>query len=200
MGHSTFYREPATPDESAVDPFGPHLLVNEQVLWKDRARQGFTGTYWHGRARAVGMLAGMIVMPSVMLMAFLREPYADVLLLGAVCVMSLYIVSQHLLDVYRRYRTYYALTDRRVIIVYGDKARSVALEDLAEVRLFDRWKGHPRIMLRRRLHAFRHRRMPLLCWFWELVGAAVLEIDRHVPEVYRAILAQRERRLAAGEG
>ena len=130
-----------------VDPFAGHLVRGEKIVWQGQPQQGFMLTSRDGLLIPLSLLwCGMAVSG---LINGLRAPGGETTLISAARIvfvaLGLYFVfGRFIFDASVRARAYYALTDRRILIVKNwptSKFQSLNLDRLPEANLSESSNG-----------------------------------------------------------
>jgi hypothetical protein len=129
-------------------PFHRYLLPNEQLLWVGRPRQGVTlrGSAWYDIPLSLAWGGAMIFFGLQFMHAGGTWRPKSIGLLGVpILAIGLYaIVLRYFHDAWRRQRTWYALTDRRALILYLGKAAhlyGVDFVDTSQIQLKEHADG-----------------------------------------------------------
>jgi hypothetical protein len=165
-----------------------HLLPDERLLWSGQPKQGliFRKTDWGVIPFSVMWCAAVFVFES----RAIRNccPFVVGLLFAAVGAHML--VGRYVLDLWQRKTVWYALTNRRALIITGPPAAGAiqyVLKDVPEVELTERRAGWGSIYFR-----MPEGRQPAPST-WHLGGMPEIEVHRqfefipHARDVYQLI-------------
>jgi len=157
------------------DLLGDKLAADEQILWAGRPRQGIVlsgqdafllpfSLVWCGFVVFWFVLASAAARESLFFLAF----GVFFLLIGAY-----FVIGRLIVDAFRRAKTFYAVTNQRVIIISGllvRKESSLDIRKLSALSLSQRPDGTGTITL-----AAGHPTAQALIWLSSLLGAGPLE-------------------------
>lgn len=129
-----------SPDSAAV--MTAHLAPGERLLWAGQPKQGFA---LRGSDSFFILFMTLWVVSAIWgIIAMWRQVGADSLRFSLLFLLPAvaFIVTQYWFDAKLRGRTFYGLSDRRVIIVTywrRQEIQSVYLKDILELRSMHRW-------------------------------------------------------------
>jgi hypothetical protein len=117
-------------DQDPAKIFGVDLESQERIVWSGRPRQGLVFRALDSIMVPLTWMWGVVVFVGEFLAITRGAPLCFVLMGIPFVLMGLYVtVGRFITDAKERERTYYALTDKRIIIVTGLFARKVSTID-----------------------------------------------------------------------
>ena len=132
----------------------PQMGAGEKILWSGKPRQGFFFRLFDVAFIPVGLfVAGLSGYG-----AYDKFSRGDTAILSefndvVMALLGLYwLFGRFIVDALQRARTYYAVTDHQIFIVFGlfkRKVTCLSLPDLSEVSLSEAWRGRGTIFFRK---------------------------------------------------
>jgi len=131
---------------ASADPFAGRLLREEKVIWRGRPKQGFMLTSRDAVLIPVSLVwCGFIIFWESSVLRNPNAPIFMVLFGGLFLLIGLFLtVGRFFVDAWIRARVFYALTDRRILILRSRpsiKFQSVSLDRLPEATLDETSQG-----------------------------------------------------------
>jgi len=129
-----------------ADPFAERLLDGEKVIWRGRPQQGFMLTSRDAFLIPMSLVwCGFIIFWESNVLRMPNAPTFMVLFGGVFLFVGLYLtIGRFFVDAWIRAGVFYALTDRRVLILRSRpsvKLQSVSLDRLPEATLNETSQG-----------------------------------------------------------
>jgi len=131
---------------ASADPFAGRLLREEKVIWRGRPKQGFMLTSRDAVLIPVSLVwCGFIIFWESSVLRNPNAPIFMVLFGGLFLLIGLFLtVGRFFVDAWIRARVFYALTDRRILILRSRPSvnfKSVSLDRLPEATLDETSQG-----------------------------------------------------------
>ena len=178
----------------AQQQINQQISSSERVLWADRPKRGSVVQWSDVRLSIFGVIwLGMLIPHILLIFKDGGGPFFPKLFMVPFLLVGLYyLFGRYIHDAWLRSRTFYGLTDQRVIIIsglFGTSVRSLPMKSLPELNLKEKSNGSGSIVFGGSSY----------WWFASMAwpgsrrnGPPVIELVDDVRGVYNQILAAQQ--------